>query len=250
MNLLSLRNRVRLVIAAVILLWFLSHALFVGAGNFLEGWEFWTLLLVVVIGIAFANLVVRRAMSRYRAAVAREDLQAAQREYETLRDYWRRRGSETIKTYGINILLLEGRYRDALDQLQALDMKRIGKKGAPVVTNQIAWCLAQLGEPANALELAQSVLAQLESMGPQFAASGHLVIGTSYVFIGKHGEAVSHLEQANNTTFVSTKSVASFYLGACYSALGDSEKARLAYQQAHEALPKGRFGMRALEHLL
>ncbi len=245
---LSLRNKVRLVIVAVILLWFLSHALFVGVGNFLEGREFWTLLLAVVIGIVFANLIVRRAMSRYRAAVAREDLQAAQREYETLRDFWRRRGSETIKTYGINLVLLEGRYRDALDQLQALDIKRIRKKGAPAVTNQIAWCLAQLGEPAKALELAQSVLAQLESMGPQFTVSGHLVIGTSYLFLGKHGEAVSHLEQANNTTFASTKSVASFYLGECYTALSDSQKARLAYQQAHEASPKGKFGKRALEH--
>jgi tetratricopeptide (TPR) repeat protein len=118
-----------------------------------------------------------------------------------------------------------------------------------VVTNQISWCLAQLGEPAKARELAQSVLAQLESMGPQFAASGHLVIGTSYLFLGKHGEAVGHLELANNTTFAPTKSVASFYLGACYSALGDSQRAQLAYQRAHEALPKGKFGMRALEHL-
>ncbi|SRR5260370_26858814 len=245
---LSLRNKVRLVIVAVILLWFMSHALFVGAGNFLEGREFWTLLLAVAIGIAFANLIVRRAMSRYRVAVAREDLQAAQREYETLRDFWRRRGSETIKTYGINLLILEGRYRDALDQLQALDMKKIGKKGAPVITNQIAWCLAQLGQPAKALELAQSVLAQLESMGPQFTARGHLVIGTSFLFLGKPQEAISHLERANNTTFASTKSVASFYLAECYSALGDTQKARLAYHQAHEASPNGKFGTRALEH--
>jgi tetratricopeptide (TPR) repeat protein len=237
-----------LIIVAVILLWFLSHALFVGAGNFLEGWELWTLLLAVIIGIAFANLITRRAMSRYRAAVAREDLQAARREYETLRDFWRRRGSETIKTYGINLLVLEGRYRDALDQLQALDMKKIGKKGAPVVTNQIAWCLAQLGEPAKALELAQSVLSQLESMGPQFTASGHLAIGTSCLLLGKPAEAVSHLERANKTTFASTNSAASFYLGECYSSLGDSQKARLAYEQAHGASPSGKFGIRALEH--
>jgi tetratricopeptide (TPR) repeat protein len=246
---LRLRNRIRLVIVGVILLWFLSHALFVGTRNLLEGWEFWTLLLALVVGIAFANLIVRRAMSRYRAAVAREDLQTAQREYETLRDFWRRRGSETIKSYGINLVLLEGRYRDALDQLQALDLKKIGTKGAPVVANQIAWCLAQLGEPAKALELAQSVLAQLESMGPQFTASGHLVIGTACLFLGKPGEAVGHLEQANDTTFASTKSAASFYLGQCYSALGDSQKARLAYQQAHEVSPKGKFGIIALEHL-
>lgn len=246
---LSLRNKVRSVIVLVIVLWFVSHVLFVGAGKFLEGWEFWTLLGAVVIGIGIANLIARRAISRFRAAVAREDVQVAQREYEGLKDFWRRRGSETIKTYGINILILEGRYRDALDQLQALDMKRTGKKGAPVVANQIAWCLVQLGEPAKALELTQSVLTQLERMGPPFAASGHLVIGTSSLLLGKPKEAVSHLEQANNTSFASTKSAASFYLGECYSSLGDSQKARLAYQQAYEASPGGKFGIAALEHL-
>jgi tetratricopeptide (TPR) repeat protein len=246
---LSLRNRVRLVSVAVILLWFLSHALLNGVGNFLDGWEFWTLLLAVVIGIAFANLMVRRAMSRYRAAVAREDVQAAQREYESLRDFWRRRGSETVKTYGINVLILEGRYREALDQLQALDMKRIGKKNAPVITNQIAWCLAQLGEPAKALGLTQSVLPDLERMGPQFTVSAHLVLGTSCLFLGKPGDAVSHLEQVNTTKFSSTKSAAAFYLGECYSALGDSQNARLAYKQARDASPNGKFGIMALERL-
>jgi hypothetical protein len=101
------------------------------------------------------------------------------------RDFWRRRGSETTKTYGINLLILEGRYREGLDRLQSLDMKRIGKKGAPVVTNQIAWCLAQLGEPAKALEIAQSVLAQFENMGPQYTANGHLVNWDVVSFFGQ-----------------------------------------------------------------
>jgi uncharacterized membrane protein len=105
---LSLRNQVRIVIVAVILLWFLSHVLFVGVRNFLEGWEFGTLLLAIVIGIGAANLLARRALSQYRAAVAREDIQAAKREYEMLRDFWKRRGSETVKSYGINLLILEG----------------------------------------------------------------------------------------------------------------------------------------------
>lgn len=234
---------------AVILLWFLAHALFVGVGNLPGGREFWTLLLAVVVGIVLNNLIVRRTASQYRAAVALGDLSTAQRKYETLKDFWRRRGSETIKTYGINLLVLEGRYREALDQLQALDMKKMGKKAVPVITGQIAWCLAQLGEPSRALELAQSVQAELEILGPQYSGSGHLVIGTSYCLLAKPGEAVSHLELANNTDFASRKSVASFYLGECYSALGDFQKARLAYQQAHEAWPNGKFGITALEHL-
>jgi hypothetical protein len=80
-----------------------------------------------------------------------------------------------------------------------------------VISNQIAWCLAQLGEPAKALELAQSVLAQLESMGPQFTASGHLVIGASCLFLGMPGEAVSltppEIHAANLQNFISVTSL-------------------------------------------
>lgn len=245
----SLRNKVRLVMVAVILSWFLMHVWLVGVRHFLEGWEFWTLLLAVAIGSVVANLIVRRSMSRYRDAVSREDLQAAQREYKMLVDFWRWRGRETIKAYGINILVLEGRYRDALDQLQALDMKRIGKKGPPVITNQIAWCLAQLGEPAKALDLVQSVLPQLESMGPEYASSAHLVLGTSFFLLGKPEEAARHLEKAKATTSASRISTVSFYLGESYTKLGNSREAQLAYQEACEALPNGRFGLRSMEHL-
>ena len=242
----SLRNKVRIAILVVILLWFLSHALLVGVGNFPEAWELWTLLLAVVIGLGVANLITRRAVSQYRSAVAREDLQAAKRQYETLRDFWRRRGSETVKSYGINLLILEGHYRDALEQLRVLDVGRIGTKGHPVITAQIGWCLAQMGEPGEALELVQPVLQQLESMGPDYASNGNLVLGVCYFLLGKAGEALRYFEKAKSTTSPSRKSTVFFYLGETYTALGDTRAASLAYQRAHEALPSGRFGAKAL----
>jgi tetratricopeptide (TPR) repeat protein len=243
---LSLRNQVRIVIVTVILLWFLSHVLFVGVRNFLEGWEFWTLLLAIVIGIGAANLLARRALSRYRAAVAREDIQAAKREYEMLRDFWKRRGSEIVKSYGINLLILEGHYRGALEQLEAL---KIGKKWAPVLTAQVAWCLAQLGEPMKALDLVQPALQRLEGMGPDYACYGHLVLGAAYSLVAKPDDALRHLEKANSTTSPSRKSTLLFYMGECYAALGNAGEARLAYQRAGEALPNGRFGIRAMERI-
>jgi hypothetical protein len=75
---LSLRNAVRLAVIATILLWFLSYVLFVGVGSFPGERAFWTLLLFVTIGIALANLIVQREFSRYRSAISREDLLAAQ----------------------------------------------------------------------------------------------------------------------------------------------------------------------------
>src|SRR5229473_604425 len=101
----SLRNRVRLVIIAVIALWFFAHAWFVGPRNLLEGREFWTLLLAVAIGSVASNIIIRRSTSRFKEAVAREDIPSAQQEHKLLVDFWRWRGRETIKAYGINILI-------------------------------------------------------------------------------------------------------------------------------------------------
>ena len=109
----SLRNRVRLVIIAVIALWFFAHAWFIGPRNLLEGWELWTLLLAITVGSVVSNVIVRRSFSRFKEAVAREDIPSAQREHKLLVDFWRWRGRETIKAYGINVLILEERYREA-----------------------------------------------------------------------------------------------------------------------------------------
>jgi len=83
----SLRNQVRLAAGTIALLWFLSHTIIVGAKSFLEGWEFWTLLIAVVNGLALTNLLARRAVSRYLAAITREDLPAAKDQYEMMRDF-------------------------------------------------------------------------------------------------------------------------------------------------------------------
>ena len=245
----SLRNRVRLVIIAVIALWFFAHAWFAGTRKLLEGWEFWTLLLAIAIGSVISNIIIRRSMSRFKEAVAREDIPSAQHEHKLLVDFWRWRGRETIKAYGISVLILEERYREALEQLQALDIKRIGKKGAPVITSQIAWCMAQLGEPAKAIELSQSVFPQMQSIGPDYSSSANLVLGVCEFLLGRPLEAVPHLEKACANAGPSRKATAAFYLGESHSALGNTSDARSAYQQAQKALPNGRFGIRALEPL-
>ena len=246
---LTLQNQVRIVIIILVLLWLLSHALFVGVQNFFKGWEFGTLLLAIVIGIGAANLLARRTVSLYRTAVAQEDLPVAKRQYQMMHNFWKRRGSETIKTYGINLLILEANYREAIEKLQMLDIRRIGKKWAPIVTTQIAWCLTQLGEPGKALELVQPLKHQLESMGPESGCYGHLVLGVAHFLLGDSNEAVRYLEKANSTTSPSRKSTVLLYLGESYAALGNAEGARLAYQHAHEALPTGRFGITAMERI-
>jgi tetratricopeptide (TPR) repeat protein len=248
----SLRTRIRLIAIVLIALWFLAHLWFVGARSLLEGWELWSLLLAIALGMAISNVVIRRSLTRYKEALAREDIQAAQHEQKLLVDFWKwSRGRETIKTYGINILILQERYKDALEQLQALDMKQIGKKGTPVITTQIAWCLAQLGEPEKAIELLQSSFPQMLIMGPRYASSANLVRGVCEFLMGRPSEAVPYLEQACSSaeSGPSRKATAAFYVGESYFAVGSTSEARSAYQKSQMALPTGRFAIRAGERL-
>ncbi len=245
----SLRNRIRLIWVTLIGLWIVVW--FRHPDNSGGKWEFWSALLVTAIGIAIANILARSSLQQFKKALSIEDIPTARREHANLIGFWRRRGRETIKAYGINILLLEERYQEALNELQALDAKKLGKKGVPVIENQIAWCKAHLGEPAKARDISESVLSQLETMGPDYFSSAHLVLGTANFLLGRPSEAVPHLEQAYtiSTDAPTRRATAAFYLGEALSALGKLGDAREAYQHAHGALPNGRFGTRALERL-
>jgi tetratricopeptide (TPR) repeat protein len=245
----SIRNRLRLLPIVAIGLWVLSEVWFLRPARLLGGWDLLSLILAVSIALTIANLFVRIPLKQFRKAVALEDIPAARRELAILVDLYRLRGREMMKTYGISILLVEERYQEALIELKALDMKRLGKKGVPVLTSQIAWCNAHLGEPANAVELVQSVLPQMECMGSEYSSSAHLVLGTADFLLGRPTEAVPHLEKACATESPSRRATAAFYLGESYSALGKTGEASQAYQHSHEALPKGRSGTRALERL-
>lgn len=208
-------------------------------------------ILAIVVGLILANLVSRRCLNRFRLALSREDIPAARRELEGLVDFYRWRAREVIKTYAINILVLEARFQEALDGLHALDMRKLGEKGSTVVRSQIAWCTAQLGDPAKAADLIHSVLPQMETMGPDYLASAHLALGLSNLLMGKAAEAVPHLETAYTaaSAHTSRKATAAFYLGESYAALGNPSEARRAYQDAITALPNGRSGIKALERI-
>ncbi len=247
----SLRNRVRLIAIVPPALWVVVNVWFLRSERFGTGWTLLSAFLAVAIGMFFASLVMRGYLNRFRLAIAQEDVPAARRLLEGLTDFYRWRGREVIKTYGINVLVLEERYQEALDGLRALELQKIGEKGIPVVKSQIAWCIAQLGDPAKAADLIRAVLPQMEAMGPEYRASAQLTFGVSIFLMGKAAEAVPQLEEVygSATDHTSRKATAAFYLGESYSALGNPSGARQAYQNAVEALPNGRFGIRASKRL-
>jgi tetratricopeptide (TPR) repeat protein len=247
----SLRNRVRVIAIVVSASWVVLGLWLLPAKEFSAGWMILSALLAILIGLTIVNLVTRPHLTRFRTALAQEDIPTAQDEFAVLVDFFRLRGRERMKANGILILILEERYQEALTELQGLNIKRIGEKSSPVITNQMAWCTAQLGEPGAAIVLTQSVLPKLESMGPEYSSSAHLVLGTANFLLGKVSDAVPHLEQAyaTATASASRKSTAAFYLGESYSAQGKSTEAHLAYRRAVETLPNGRYGKRAQARL-
>jgi tetratricopeptide (TPR) repeat protein len=244
----SLRNRDRLIWIGLVVAWVLWWSQYPIDSD----WK-WTLLsglLVIVIGVTASNLVARRSLRLFRAALASEDIPTARREHANLAGFWKRRGRETIKAYGINILLLEEQYQDALAQLEALDRRKLPKNAGPVIDNQIAWCLIQLGEPQKGIQIAQSVLPQLETMGSNYGASGHEVLGVGNLLVGNAFDAVPDLEKSHATSELpALKACSAFYLGEAFSALKKTDDARAAYRRAYDALPNSKFGVRASERL-
>jgi len=242
----SLRNRIRLISIVFAGLWILVDQFLLKSK-----WQLLSGFLTVLIGLAVANFLIRRPISLFRKAVAHEDISTARRELAAMTGFWRSRGAEVVKTYAVNILILEDRYQEALIALQTIEVKRLRKSFAPAVASQIAWCTAQIGQPAKAIELCQSLLPQMESLGSEYSSSVHLVLGTANHLLGNNLEAVPHLEIAIAGTdgSPSRKSTAEFYLGESYSALGKTAEARKAYQDAYDALPNGRYGKRASDRL-
>jgi tetratricopeptide (TPR) repeat protein len=243
----SLRNRIRLVSVAFVGLWILVDQFLLKSR-----WQLLSGFLTVAIGLAVGNFLIRRPMRLFRNAVAHEDISAARRELAAMTGFWRSRGAaEVVKAYAVNILIMEDRYQEALTALQTIEVTRVRKSFAPVVASQIAWCTAQIGEPAKAIELCQSLLPEMESLGPEYSSSAHLILGTANHLLGNNSEAMLHLERAisNANECPSRKSTAEFYLGESYSALGKIAEARRAYQDSHDALPSGRYGNRASERL-
>src|SRR5258708_2444112 len=120
----SLRNRIRLICIALIALW--VFVWFQHPDNTGGRWELLSAFFVTIIGIALANILARRSLRRFRTALSIEDIPTARRELNGLVDFWRRRGRETIKAYGINILLLQDRYQQALTKLTPLHPNNLG----------------------------------------------------------------------------------------------------------------------------
>ena len=244
----SLRNRDRLIWIGLVVVWVLWWLRYPVSSHL--KWKLLSWLLVTVIGVVFSNILARRSLRIFRTALANENIPVALREHANLADFWRRRGREIIRAYGINILLLEERYRDAATQLQTLDRRKLPKNAGPVIDNQTAWCLVQLGEPQKGLSIAQSALPQLESMDPNYGASGHEVVGVGNLLIGNVSEAVPHLEKAYaSSKLPALRACAAFYLGEAFSSLNNADEAQAAYRRAYEALPNSKFGARASEHL-
>lgn len=161
MNLQNLNRMIWIGLVAVWVLWWVRYPIGSNWNWMLASWLF-----VVMVGVVSSNILGRRCFQRFRTALAREDIPAARHELSNLSGFWTPRRHEIIKSYGINILLLEEQFQDALTQLQSLNPAKLPSKSSSLIDNQIAWCLMQLGEVEQGMRIAESALPQLEAMGP------------------------------------------------------------------------------------
>lgn len=214
-------------------------------------WRFQSGLAIFILmaGLALSNVLAKRSVSRLTRALFVEDVAGARRELQFLQDRFRGARLDRIRRLEINVLVVEGRYKEALEALQALNIDVLEAPTAAYKT-QVAWCQVNLGQAADGVEKAQSVLGDLEKLGPEFQSSGHLVIGVGLLFLGRPSEAVPHLQDARaRSSSASRQSAANFYLGEAMRATGDVAAAREFYAGAAKSLPTGRYGVRASQHL-
>ena len=243
----SLNNQIRLssallVVSSFLMWWFYFQ--------FLD-WRFQLGLLIFTLsaGLAFSAVLAKRSLSRFTQALFVEDVTIARREYRFLEDRFRRARSNQIRRLEINILIVEGRFQEALAALRAVHLEKPNATFAPHKV-QMAWCQVNLGQAADGVEVARSVLGDLEKIGPEFLSSGHLVIGVGLLSLGRPADAVPHLQAARaHSSSASRQSAADFYLGEAIHATGDVRSALEYYALAVKALPTGRYGVKASQQL-
>jgi hypothetical protein len=147
------------------------------------------------------------------------------------------------------VLLYEERWAAALAAMAATDRARLPASTRAIHDNNVAWCMAHVGQAAAAVTLAQSTIAA--ATGAQVAYC-HGTLGVALLFDDRPAKAVRSLEQSIALGGGSPTSQAcrSYYLGEAFVALRRPHDARAAWERAVVLAPQSRWARRANERLL
>ncbi|HJZ87469.1 MAG TPA: tetratricopeptide repeat protein [Polyangia bacterium] len=250
----SLRARIRVIwIAITGAMTFGSYAVARAAG-----WDPVKVALILAIPlllglVAVQIVLVRRARQRMERAFLSEDIPGLRREVASLIDFFRDqpRVREALRLSEAVILALEEKFAEARAILESLDQSALGEAQLPTVMNNLAWCMAHLGEADRAIELARTALARAEGRPPGHIAYLLGTLGVAQVLAGQPAEAVEVLQKAlgKGAGQPRPQAIRAYYLGEALRALGRSAEAQAAYERAVAEAPHSTYARRARERL-
>src|SRR5262245_10396437 len=185
-------------------------------------------------------MLVRGAQQRLSRAFAQEDLSAVRHELLQLIDYFREqpRMRELLRMAEASAFVAEEKYAEARAVLEAIDQSILGEEALPTIQNNLAWCMAQLGETERAIELARAAVGRAEGQSASTVANLLGTLGMCYVQAGRAEEAVPILQKAlgrgaqANPPQPHGQAIRAYYLGEALAALGRTGEAADAWRRA------------------
>lgn len=158
--------------------------------------------------------------------------------------------SELLFEKGI-AYLMEENYAEGRAVLSQVNAAHLDTRNRLALRGNLAWCDAHLGRTDEAIREANACVELASSAHPELVGVYLGTVGVAQLKAGRAQEAVKSLERAlqSPAPFRQLQALHAEALGCAYEALGQSEDARRAFDQAHAAAPDTRSGQRAAARL-
>ena len=210
-------------------------------------------LLLVLVAVQLTQ--VRGTQRRLQRAFTAEDLPAVRHELSQLIDYFRDqpRMRELLRMGEASAYVADEKYAEARAILESLDQGVLGEDALPTIQNNLAYCMAHLGEAERGTELARAAVGRADGQGAATVANMLGTLGVCQLFAGHAEEAVTALQKALGRGAQAqpvqrhAQAIRAYYLGEALAKLGRSADANEAWERAVKEAPQTRWAKRAQE---
>jgi tetratricopeptide (TPR) repeat protein len=223
----------------------------------------WILAIVFLLGVRpvqrrAGRAVAGRAFARLGATMSAERFDEAHAILDDLRGVYARAPSalELLRVQESTLLVLEGRFGDAIRLFDSIDRRKIRKEVLPWLLNNLAWALARAGDGPRAIAVARESIEASGEAGEFASPTDDLracqlgTLGAALVVAGQPSDALDPLGQAlARGGSPRLQASRGFYLGEALHALGREDEARDAWKRAADACPEHDLGRRARHRL-
>jgi tetratricopeptide (TPR) repeat protein len=213
------------------------------------------LLPLLLILLAVQVTQVKGAQQRLTRAFAGEDFPAMRHELSQLIDYFRDqpRMRELLRMAEASAYVAEEKYAEARAVLEAIDQAILGEDSLPTIQNNLAYCMAHLGEAERAIELAHAAVGRAEGASASTIANLLGTLGICQLLAGHAEEAIPILQKAlgrgaqGQPVQRHAQAIRAYYLGEALAKAGRTAEANEAWGRAVKEAPQTRYGRRAQE---